>query len=158
MLDLLGRRAQGRQSGRAGSTLVRELRVPHIGSMRALVLSEVRRPLQLVERPDPTPGLGQVLLRVRACAVCRTDLHLVDGELPDPKLPIVPGHEIVGEVTKIGSAVTKFKPGDLAAVGCMVDSDRTCDACKQGLEQYCPNNTLTYNSPDTHLGGVTYGG
>jgi Zn-dependent alcohol dehydrogenases len=72
--------------------------------------------------------------------------------------PIVPGHEIVGRVTKVGSAVTKFKPGDLAGVGCMVDSDRTCPECKAGLEQYCPNMILTYNAPDKHLGGVTYGG
>ena len=72
--------------------------------------------------------------------------------------PIVPGHEIVGRVTKIGSAVTKYKPGDLVAVGCMVDSDRTCTNCKRDLEQFCPNMTLTFNSPDKHLGGVTYGG
>jgi uncharacterized zinc-type alcohol dehydrogenase-like protein len=72
--------------------------------------------------------------------------------------PIVPGHEIVGRVTKVGSAVMKFKPGDIAAVGCLVDSDGNCPECQAGLEQYCPNMTLTYNSPDTHLGGVTYGG
>ena len=72
--------------------------------------------------------------------------------------PCVPGHEIVGRVTKTGSAVTKFKPGDLAAVGCMVDSDGTCPECKQGFEQFCPNFTLTYNFPDKHTGGVTYGG
>jgi uncharacterized zinc-type alcohol dehydrogenase-like protein len=70
----------------------------------------------------------------------------------------VPGHEIVGRITKVGSAVTKFKPGDLGAVGCMVDSDRTCPECQAGLEQFCPNLTLTYNFPDKHLGGVTYGG
>jgi uncharacterized zinc-type alcohol dehydrogenase-like protein len=72
--------------------------------------------------------------------------------------PCVPGHEIVGRVTKIGSAVSKFKPGDLAAVGCLVDSDGSCLDCQSGLEQFCPNMTLTYNSPDVHLGGVTYGG
>jgi uncharacterized zinc-type alcohol dehydrogenase-like protein len=72
--------------------------------------------------------------------------------------PIVPGHEIVGRVTKVGSAVTKFKPGDLAGVGCLVDSDHTCPNCQDGLEQLCPNQTLTFNSPDKHLGGVTYGG
>ncbi len=72
--------------------------------------------------------------------------------------PCVPGHEIVGRVTKTGSAVTKFKPGDLAAVGCMVDSDGTCPECQAGMEQFCPNFTLTYNFPDKHLGGVTYGG
>jgi alcohol dehydrogenase (NADP+) len=72
--------------------------------------------------------------------------------------PCVPGHEIVGRVTKAGSAVRKFKPGDIAAVGCMVDSDRTCPECKAGFEQFCPNMTLTYNFPDKHTGGVTYGG
>ena len=72
--------------------------------------------------------------------------------------PCVPGHEIVGRVTRVGSAVAKFKAGDLAAVGCMVDSDRTCSECQAGLEQFCPHLTLTYNSPDKHLGGVTYGG
>ena len=72
--------------------------------------------------------------------------------------PCIPGHEIVGRVTKVGSAVSKFKPGDLAAVGCMVDSDGTCPECLAGLEQFCPNATYTYNLPDKHLGGVTYGG
>ena len=72
--------------------------------------------------------------------------------------PCVPGHEIVGRVTKVGSAVSKFKAGDLAAVGCLVDSDGSCPECKVGLEQFCPNITLTYNFPDKHLGGVTYGG
>ena len=72
--------------------------------------------------------------------------------------PCVPGHEIVGRVTNIGSAVTKFKPGDIAAVGCMVDSDGTCPECLAGLEQFCANTTYTYNAPDKHLGGVTYGG
>ena len=72
--------------------------------------------------------------------------------------PCVPGHEIVGRVAKVGSAVTEFKPGDLAAVGCLVDSDGTCPECKAGFEQFCPNMTLTYNLPDKHTGGVTYGG
>jgi uncharacterized zinc-type alcohol dehydrogenase-like protein len=72
--------------------------------------------------------------------------------------PCVPGHEIVGRVTRVGSAVTKFKAGDLAAVGCLVDSDGTCPECKAGFEQFCPNMTLTYNFPDKHTGGVTYGG
>jgi uncharacterized zinc-type alcohol dehydrogenase-like protein len=72
--------------------------------------------------------------------------------------PCVPGHEIVGRVTNTGSAVNKFKEGDTVAVGCLVDTDRTCPACQEGLEQFCPNYTLTYGSPDKHLGGVTYGG
>jgi hypothetical protein len=70
--------------------------------------------------------------------------------------PCVPGHEIVGRVTKAGSAVTRFKPSDLAAVGCTVDSDRVCPECKAGLEQFCPDVTLTYDFPDKHLRGVTY--
>lgn len=72
--------------------------------------------------------------------------------------PCVPGHEIVGRVTDVGSAVTAFHRGDLVGVGCMVDSDGTCSECLAGLEQFCPNSVLTYNSPDKHLGGVTYGG
>ena len=72
--------------------------------------------------------------------------------------PIVPGHEIVGRVTNVGSAVTKFKSGDLVGVGCMVDSDGTCAQCKDGFEQFCPARIFTYNSPDKHLGSVTYGG
>jgi uncharacterized zinc-type alcohol dehydrogenase-like protein len=72
--------------------------------------------------------------------------------------PCVPGHEIVGRVAKIGSAVTKFKPGDIVGVGCLVDSDHTCPNCQADVEQLCPNATFTYNSPDKHLGGVTYGG
>jgi alcohol dehydrogenase (NADP+) len=72
--------------------------------------------------------------------------------------PCVPGHEIVGRVTKVGTGVTRFKVGDIGAVGCMVDSDGTCPECKEGFEQFCPNFTLTYNFPDKHTGGVTYGG
>ena len=72
--------------------------------------------------------------------------------------PCVPGHEIVGRVTKVGTAVSNFKAGDLVGVGCMVDSDHTCTSCHDGLEQFCPSSTFTYNSPDKHLGGVTYGG
>ena len=72
--------------------------------------------------------------------------------------PCVPGHEIVGRVTKVGTEVTKLRPGDLAGVGCLVDSDGTCPECQANLEQFCPSSTFTYNSPDKHLGGVTYGG
>src|ERR1700689_4273568 len=95
------------------------------------------------------------------CGVCHSDLHQVRNEWKNvmPTVyPCTPGHEIVGRVSKVRSAVTKFKSGDLAAVGCMVDFDRTCPECQAGLEQCCPNGTLTYNSPDKRLGGVTYGG
>jgi len=112
-----------------------------------------------IPRRDPTER--DVQIEILFCGICHSDLHQVRNEwssLMPTAYPIVPGHEIVGRVTKVGSAVTKFKPGDLAAVGCLVDSDRTCPECRAGLEQFCPNMTLTFNSPDKHLGGVTYGG
>src|ERR1035438_897474 len=112
-----------------------------------------------IARRDPTEH--DVQIEILFCGICHSDLHSVRNEWSEfmPTVyPIVPGHEIVGRVTKVGSAVTKYKPGDLAAVGCLVDSDRTCPRCKAGLENFCPNLRLTFNSPDDHLGGVTYGG
>ena len=112
-----------------------------------------------IPRRDPTEH--DVQIEILFCGICHSDLHSVRNEWSEfmPTVyPIVPGHEIVGRVTKVGSAVIKFKPGDLAAVGCMVDSDGTCPECRAGFEQFCPNLTLTFNSPDKHLGGVTYGG
>ena len=109
-----------------------------------------------IERRDPTEH--DVQIEILFCGICHSDLHSVRNEWSEfmPTVyPIVPGHEIVGRVTKVGSAVTKHKPGDFAAVGCLVDSDRTCPRCKAGLENFCPNMTLTFNSPDKHLGGVT---
>jgi len=106
-------------------------------------------------------GADDVEIEILFCGICHSDLHQVRNEWNDvmPTVyPCVPGHEIVGRVTKVGPAVKKFKVGDLAAVGCMVDSDGTCPECKAGMEQFCPNFTLTYNFPDKHLGGVTYGG
>ncbi len=106
------------------------------------------------------PGEHDVQIEILYCGICHSDLHQVRNEWSSmPTVyPCIPGHEIVGRVTKVGSAVTKFKPGDLAAVGCMVDSDGTCPNCQAALEQFCPNMILTYNSQDVHLGGVTYGG
>jgi alcohol dehydrogenase (NADP+) len=112
-----------------------------------------------IARRDPTEH--DVQIQILYCGICHSDLHQVRNEWKEAMptvYPCVPGHEIVGRVTKVGSAISKFKPGDLAAVGCMVDSDRTCPECQAGLEQFCPNFTLTYNFPDKHLGGVTYGG
>jgi uncharacterized zinc-type alcohol dehydrogenase-like protein len=112
-----------------------------------------------IPRRDPTEH--DVQIEILFCGICHSDLHQVRNEwsgVMPTVYPCVPGHEIVGRVTKVGSAVTGFKTGDLSAVGCMVDSDRTCPECKAGLEQFCPNFTLTYNFRDKHLGGVTYGG
>jgi uncharacterized zinc-type alcohol dehydrogenase-like protein len=112
-----------------------------------------------IARRDPSEH--DVQIEILFCGICHSDLHSVRNEWSEfmPTVyPIVPGHEIVGRVTKVGSAVAKFKQDDLAAVGCLVDSDGTCPECRAGLEQFCPNFTLTFNMPDKHLGGVTYGG
>ncbi len=112
-----------------------------------------------ITRRDPTAH--DVQIEILFCGICHSDLHQIRNEWSEfmPTVyPCVPGHEIVGRVTRVGSSVTKFKPGDLAAVGCMVDSDGTCPECLAGLEQFCSNATYTYNLPDKHLGGVTYGG
>jgi uncharacterized zinc-type alcohol dehydrogenase-like protein len=112
-----------------------------------------------IPRRDPTEH--DVQIEILFCGICHSDLHSVRNdwsEFMPTVYPIVPGHEIVGRVTKVGSAVTKYKVGDLGAVGCLVDSDRTCPQCKAGLENFCPNQRFTFNSPDKYLGGVTYGG
>ncbi|MEG4984783.1 NAD(P)-dependent alcohol dehydrogenase [Microcoleus sp. BR0-C5] len=113
-----------------------------------------------IARRDPTEH--DVQIEILFCGICHSDVHSVRNEWSDfmsTTYPIVPGHEMVGRVTQVGSAVTKYKPGDLAGVGCMVDSDGTCPQCKANLEQFCPNLTLTYNSPDKHkTAPVTYGG
>ncbi|MDV3003022.1 MAG: NADP-dependent alcohol dehydrogenase C 2 (plasmid) [Chroococcopsis gigantea SAG 12.99] len=107
------------------------------------------------------PAETDVQIEILYCGICHSDLHSVrdewSGVMPTT-YPIVPGHEIVGRVNAVGSAVNKFKVGDLVGVGCMVDSDGTCPSCQAGEEQFCPNAIFTYNSPDKHLNGVTYGG
>lgn len=110
-----------------------------------------------IERREPTPT--DVEMEILFCGVCHSDLHTARSEWPGTMYPCVPGHEIVGRVTRVGSTVTKFKVGDLSAVGCMVDSCRTCDNCKAGLEQFClAFPVFTYNGVDKHLGGHTFGG
>jgi uncharacterized zinc-type alcohol dehydrogenase-like protein len=108
------------------------------------------------------PGPRDVQIEILYCGVCHSDLHQVRNEwqsVMPTEYPCVPGHEIVGRVVKTGNAVKTFEEGDLAAVGCMVDSCRTCPSCREGQEQYCQTlPTFTYNFPDMHLGGVTCGG
>jgi uncharacterized zinc-type alcohol dehydrogenase-like protein len=113
----------------------------------------------LIARRDPTGN--DVQIEILFCGICHSDLHMArnewSGVLPTV-YPCVPGHEIVGRVTAVGSAVTRFKVGDPVGVGCLVDSDGTCPSCQAGLEQFCPNQILTYGFPDKHTGGITYGG
>ena len=109
------------------------------------------------ERRDPQPS--DVQIDIVFCGVCHSDLHTARGEWGGTTFPCVPGHEIVGRVVKAGGDVKKFREGDLVAVGCMVDSCRTCENCRENLEQFCNDGaTFTYNSKDKHTGGITYGG
>jgi uncharacterized zinc-type alcohol dehydrogenase-like protein len=107
-----------------------------------------------------TPGPSDVHIEILFCGVCHSDLHTARGEWPGTVYPCVPGHEIVGRVVAVGSGVKKFTTGQTVAVGCLVDSCRTCASCREGLEQYCETGmVMTYNSPDAHIAGkVTYGG
>jgi len=128
---------------------------------KAYAAASATSPLAATMIPRREPTDRDVQIEISYCGICHSDLHSVRNEwssVMPTVYPIVPGHEIVGRVTKVGSAVTKFKAGDLAAVGCLVGSDGACPECQAGLEQFCPNMVLTFNSPDTHLGGVTYGG
>jgi uncharacterized zinc-type alcohol dehydrogenase-like protein len=109
------------------------------------------------ERRDP--GVSDIEIEIVYCGVCHSDLHTVRDEWGGTLYPCVPGHEIVGRVTRVGAEVTSFKPGDLAGVGCMVASCRECASCRDGLEQYCePGFTGTYNGPEPQTGGHTFGG
>ena len=110
--------------------------------MRAMVLHRAHQRLVMEERPDPSPGAGEVRVRVEACGVCRTDLHVVDGELPNPKLPIVPGHEIVGRVDAVGEGVA-LKPGARVGVAWLGHTDGTCPYCRSGRENLCDTPLFT---------------
>ncbi len=111
--------------------------------MRAMVLETPGLPLRPMDLPQPRPGPGQLLIRVHACGVCRTDLHIVDGELPNPKLPLVPGHEIVGTVAARGEGAHRFQPGDRVGVPWLGHTDGTCRYCRTGRENLCDHARFT---------------
>jgi alcohol dehydrogenase, propanol-preferring len=111
--------------------------------MRAMVLRNVGRPLFLEERPDPDPGIGEIRVRIEACAVCRTDLHVIDGELPDPKLPIIPGHEIVGIVDGVGPGVREPGIGARVGVPWLGHTCGVCSYCLTGRENLCDRPGFT---------------
>ncbi|MEO6323497.1 MAG: NAD(P)-dependent alcohol dehydrogenase [Thermoanaerobaculia bacterium] len=145
-------------------TTTEEIAAPASGTYeaRAYAASSATGPLAPTTIQRRTPGPKDVQIEILFCGVCHSDLHQVRNEWEQAMpttYPCVVGHEIVGRVTRVGSEVQKFKEGDLGAVGCMVDSCRTCSACLEGEEQFCEKPaTFTYNGPDEHLGGVTYGG
>jgi alcohol dehydrogenase, propanol-preferring len=111
--------------------------------MRAMVMERQGEPLQMAELPDPEPGPGQLLLRVHACGVCRTDLHIVDGELTEPKLPLVPGHQIVATVAAAGEGAERFAPGDRVGVPWLGWTDGVCRYCTSGRENLCDRARFT---------------
>src|SRR6478672_2200735 len=133
-----------------------------MATARAFAANSASTPLAAANIPRREPGANDVEFDILYCGVCHSDLHAARNQwdIWPTVYPCVPGHEIVGRVTKVGAKVTKFKPGDLAAVGCMVDSCGTCRSCKESLEQYCDvgGTVFTYNSADPHkTAPVTYG-
>lgn len=128
-------------------------------NVKAFGTEAAEAPLKSLNIQRRSVQAHDVEIEILYCGICHSDLHTARNEWHGTVYPVVPGHEIVGRVTSVGNHVKNFKAGDLAAVGCMVDSCRDCEYCKEGLEQYCSTgNTLTYNSPDSNLGVQTYGG
>jgi propanol-preferring alcohol dehydrogenase len=123
--------------------------------MEAMVLGGAGQPLVKTRLPDPRPAEGQVLVRVGACGVCRTDLHVVDGELPHPKLPLVPGHMIAGAVVEVGPGATRFRPGDRVGVPWLGWTDGTCAYCRGGRENLCDHARFTGYDLDGGYAGLT---
>jgi uncharacterized zinc-type alcohol dehydrogenase-like protein len=125
----------------------------------AYAAQSAKTPLKPFEIERRDLGPDDVQIAIEYCGICHSDIHFVRGEWGQVPYPAVPGHEIVGRITKVGTSVRNFKEGDLVGVGCMVDSCQACACCKEGLEQYCENGmTPTYGGPDIHLGGFTFGG
>ena len=127
--------------------------------IKSFASHQEKHPLEPFEIQRRNVGPKDVQIKIEYCGVCHTDLHFVNNDWNITEYPVVPGHEIVGRVTDLGSEVTKFSRGDLAAIGCMINSCGSCKSCKEGLEQYCLNGfTATYNSPTEDYGGRTFGG
>jgi len=127
--------------------------------INSYAVQNARAPLAPFKIQRRDPGAHDVQIEILYCGVCHSDVHTVRNEWHGTTYPCVPGHEIIGRVTKVGPEVRNFKEGDIAGVGCMVDSCRTCENCQDDLEQFCEQGPVfTYNSPDKHSGGLTYGG
>ena len=115
----------------------------YFNRMKAMILEKPGTPLKLAELPVPVPGGDEVLIKVHACGVCRTDLHIIDGELPPPRFPLVLGHQVVGEIVQCGENVQNFKPGDRAGVPWLGSTCRTCSFCRRGEENLCDQAQFT---------------
>jgi uncharacterized zinc-type alcohol dehydrogenase-like protein len=126
--------------------------------IKAYSAASAASPLAATTISRRPPAANDVRIDILYCGVCHSDLHFARNEWKFTEYPAVPGHEIIGRVTAVGSGVKKFKTGELVGVGCLVDSCRTCPDCREGLEQFCPDMTMTYGSTDKHLGGGTLGG
>jgi propanol-preferring alcohol dehydrogenase len=120
-----------------------------------MILEKPGMPLQLLKKPDPIPGPGQVLVKISACGVCRTDLHVVDGDLPEPKLPIIPGHEIVGRVAGFGEGVDHFKLGERVGIPWLGSTCGCCSYCKSGTENLCDEPGFTGYQIDGGYADIT---
>ena len=131
---------------------------PRAYSVKAYSAAAAASPLAAATIPRREPTDRDVQIEILFCGVCHSDLHFARNEWHFTQYPAVPGHEVVGRVTKVGPKVTKFKPGDIAGVGCMVDADLSCPHCRKGLEQFSPTMVMTYGSMDKHLNLPTYGG
>lgn len=130
-----------------------------MGKIKAYAAHDVGAPLKPFEMERREVQENDVYIDIEYCGVCHSDLHFVKNDWGMSQYPLVPGHEIIGRVTKTGENVTGFKVGELVGVGCMIDSCRHCNACVEGVEQYCEKgSTFTYNGPDKYLGGMTFGG
>ena len=111
--------------------------------MKAMILEKPGQPLKLVQRPDPQPGPGQVQVAISACGVCRTDLHVVDGDLTEPRLPIIPGHEIVGTISALGAGVDNFALGERIGIPWLGHTCGCCSYCASGAENLCDEPGFT---------------
>ncbi|MET0988855.1 MAG: NAD(P)-dependent alcohol dehydrogenase [Steroidobacteraceae bacterium] len=125
---------------------------------KAYAAQQARAPLAPFHLQRREPGPQDVLIDILYCGICHTDIHQTQGQFPNSTFPMVPGHEIVGRVARVGSAVTRYKSGDIVGVGCLVDSCRTCPDCAAGEEQFCFGMVLTYNGLERDGRTLTYGG
>lgn len=126
--------------------------------IKAYGVGSATDPIKEMSIKRRAPQSKDIEIEISYCGICHSDLHIIKNDFGRTTYPVVPGHEIVGKVVSVGNEVKNFKVGDLAAIGCIVNSCRQCEYCDQGVEQFCSGMILTFNSKDEVLGGMTYGG